>query len=59
VGGVNDFPDDFRSGTNVKPWRNKDNKQVKNFFTARSEWGKTWSGDNCALQVDYIKVWAL
>ncbi|KAJ3661452.1 hypothetical protein Zmor_005847 [Zophobas morio] len=61
VGGVNDFPDNYRSGSNVKPWENNDNKQVKNFYMAKDNWMKSWklTTDNRALQVDSIKVWAV
>ena len=61
MGGVNDFPDNYRSGSNVKPWENNDNKQVKNFYMAKDNWMKSWklTTDNRALQVDSIKVWAV
>ncbi|EFA11591.1 Gram-negative bacteria binding protein 2 precursor [Tribolium castaneum] len=59
VGGNNDFPDSVQSGNHKKPWVNKDPKEVKFFFNARSEWLGTWKGDNTALQVDYVKVTAL
>lgn len=61
VGGVNDFPDDYRSENSIKPWKNKENKQVKKFFDARSSWIGSWklTTQNRALQVDSVKVWAL
>lgn len=30
-----------------------------NFWKKSAEWNNTWSGDNTALQVDYIKVEAI
>jgi hypothetical protein len=29
------------------------------FWNGRNQWLPTWSGDDVALQVDYIKVWAI
>lgn len=59
VGGINDFPDGFRSGNNAKPWINRSRAQAKDFFTGRRNWLNTWDGDNAALQVDDVKIWAL
>lgn len=41
-----------------KPWSNNDPKNQKKFYNARSTWKSTW-GDSSALEVDYVKIWAL
>ncbi|XP_018563504.1 beta-1,3-glucan-binding protein 1 [Anoplophora glabripennis] len=59
VGGVNDFPDDYKSGENVKPWRNFKRTQVRDFFSASSTWHPTWDNERKQLQVDYVKITAV
>lgn len=59
VGGIYDFPDECASGDILKPWSNTDSKYVKSFFEARQSWLQTWIDDDTALQVDYVKVWAV
>jgi hypothetical protein len=29
------------------------------FWSGRNQWLPTWNGDDVAMQVDYVKVWAL
>lgn len=59
VGGINDFPDGYTSSGAAKPWQNKYRNEVKDFYSARDSWKKTWNNNDCALQVDYVKVTAL
>nr|XP_022910141.1 beta-1,3-glucan-binding protein 1-like [Onthophagus taurus] len=59
VGGNVDFPDGVLSGSFRKPWRNNVIKQAKAFFDEKSTWASTWKGDDVALQVDYVKVYAI
>lgn len=42
----------------TKPWTNYGQKTFLNFYNATRKWKATWS-DLSALQVDYVKVWAL
>lgn len=41
-----------------KPWKKYESKSFLNFYNATNKWKATWS-DLSALQVDYVKVWAL
>ncbi|XP_073946827.1 beta-1,3-glucan-binding protein 1-like isoform X2 [Choristoneura fumiferana] len=54
VGGVREFND-----TSSKPWKNFSNKGMLNFWNARDQWFPTWYDDTSALQVDYVRVYAL
>jgi len=55
VGGTNGyFPDGFG-----KPWNNADPHAMNAFFKAQDDWYSTWNGENCSLQIDYVKVWQL
>lgn len=59
VGGINDFPDGYVSSSGVeKPWRNKEVKQVRNFFNGREQWLPTWN-EAARLQIEYVKIYAL
>ena len=59
VGGTNNyFHDNFHP---KPPWTNnggEGKKAMKDFWDAREKWLPTWKGDNTALKVDYVKVWA-
>ncbi|KAF5298991.1 hypothetical protein FQA39_LY11623 [Lamprigera yunnana] len=59
VGGINDFPDGFSSKNNPKPWLNTDRNYIKRFFEGKPVWSRTWEGDKCALEVEYVKVTAV
>lgn len=64
VGGVNHFFPDNAENPGGKPWNNTSNKAATDFWNGREQWLPTWqrdvnNGENSALQVDYIKVWAL
>lgn len=59
VGGVNDFPNDYKSGENEKPWKNFKRTQVRDFYSSRSTWYPTWDDEGRQLQIDYVKVAAV
>ncbi|KAG7295857.1 Beta-1-3-glucan-binding protein [Plutella xylostella] len=52
VGGVHDFPD-----SKDKPWKNRGNKAVFNFWEAKDTWFSTWY--DSSMKVDYVRVYAL
>ncbi|XP_061728215.1 beta-1,3-glucan-binding protein 1-like [Cydia pomonella] len=54
VGGIREFPD-----SDNKPWKNLSNKAMLNFWNSRDQWYSTWYDDTSALQVDYVRVYAL
>lgn len=59
VGGIQEFQDFVTSKDYVKPWRNVEAKAMYNFYQAKNNWLRTWNQETTALQVDYVKVWAL
>nr|AAZ08505.1 gram negative bacteria binding protein 2 [Mastotermes darwiniensis] len=59
VGGVNNFFPDDAENPGGKPWLNTSPQASTDFWNGRNQWLQTWNGDDTALQVDYIKVWAL
>ncbi|KAK7870221.1 hypothetical protein R5R35_003491 [Gryllus longicercus] len=59
VGGTIAFPDNSSSAGHPKPWRNKSVKSRLDFLRDKANWRDTWAWDDAALQVDYVKVWAL
>ncbi|XP_018563525.1 beta-1,3-glucan-binding protein-like [Anoplophora glabripennis] len=54
VGGFN-FQD-MNDGT--KPWKNAERLSVRKFYNEKDKWKNTWNEDS-ALEVDYIKIWAV
>lgn len=59
VGGINDFPDGYRSTSNIpKPWTNKEVKQMRKFFDAKNQWLTTWN-EHSQLKIDFVKIYAL
>ncbi|XP_011876363.1 PREDICTED: beta-1,3-glucan-binding protein-like [Vollenhovia emeryi] len=58
VGGIHEFQDFVTSSGYVKPWRNVEAKALLKFYRAKDQWYPTWD-TRTALQVDYVKVWAL
>ncbi|XP_071566751.1 gram-negative bacteria-binding protein 1-2 [Temnothorax nylanderi] len=58
VGGFHEFQDHVTSNGYAKPWRNVEAKASYNFYHAKDHWYPTWD-TRTALQVDYVKVWAL
>lgn len=59
VGGIHEFPDLVTSNGYVKPWRNVESKATYKFYNAKNNWYPTWDSQQTALEVDYVKVWAL
>lgn len=50
------FPDNAWN-PDAKPWRQGGPSAMTDFYKAKSNWYKTW-GEEAALQVDYVRVWA-
>lgn len=63
VGGTNGFFPDaaVNEGGAGKPWSDTSNNAFGDFWNARGSWYPTWqaAGKDAALQVDYVRVWAL
>ncbi|GLV46385.1 Gram-negative bacteria binding protein 1 [Carabus blaptoides fortunei] len=59
VGGLPDFPNNSRSRGMSKPWKNFAIKRNRQFFNQKAQWGPNWKGDNSALKIEYVRVWAL
>jgi hypothetical protein len=56
-GGTNGFfPDDV---TPSKPWSNTGGNAFADFWGARNAWYPTWQGEDAALQIDYVRVYAV
>lgn len=55
VGGTSGF---FPDGDG-KPWSNGSPNAKSDFWNARDTWQGTWNGEDSALQIDYIHVWAV
>jgi len=60
VGGVAYFPDDV-SNPGGKPWSNTSPQASTDFWNGRGQWLPTWNlhNNDAALEVDYVRVWAL
>ncbi|CAK8694096.1 unnamed protein product [Clavelina lepadiformis] len=64
VGGTNGyFPDEWVNGKGAKPWNNASPTAMRDFWQAKKDWYSTWepevnNGENAALQVKSIRVWA-
>jgi len=54
VGGTNGY---FPDGQGNKPWVNTDPNAINAFWNGKNQWYPTWVGDNCALQVDYVRIY--
>ncbi|PSN52726.1 hypothetical protein C0J52_06148 [Blattella germanica] len=64
VGGTNYYFPDNADNPGGKPWENTSKKALTDFWNGRNQWLPTWerdvnNGENAALQVEYIRVWAL
>jgi hypothetical protein len=60
VGGSNGFfPDELINQPYPKPWLNTSPNTFLDFWNARASWLPTWQGDDAALQVDYVRVYAI
>jgi len=63
VGGTGYFSDNAVN-EGGKPWSNTSPQASLDFWNAKNQWYPTWTpeennGENAAMQVDYIKVWAI
>lgn len=63
VGGGGYFPDAAQNPDD-KPWVSHATTAMKDFWQARDKWLPTWNlnengGKNAALQIDYVRVWAV
>nr|XP_039269968.1 beta-1,3-glucan-binding protein-like [Styela clava] len=64
VGGTNGFfPDSWTNSPSPKPWLNNSPTAMRDFWQAKNQWYPTWqadvnNGENAAMQVKSIKVWA-
>lgn len=54
VGGTNAYFPDSQGG---KCWENASPTAALDFWKCRSEWQKTWVGDDVAMQIDHVRVW--
>ena len=59
VGGTGGyFSDGLTNKPYPKPWSDQSATAPRDFWLAKDSWYETWHGEDAALQVDYIKVWA-
>ena len=56
VGGTNNY---FPDGVGGKPWKDNDTHAVNSFWNKRVQWQSTWSGEDTALKIEYVKVWSM
>jgi beta-glucanase (GH16 family) len=54
VGGTGDY---FPDGVGNKPWSNSNPQAMSAFYDKISAWYPTWKGEDCALQIDSVKMW--
>jgi hypothetical protein len=59
VGGTTGFFPDTSTGPYPKPWLNTSPNSFLDFWNAKNNWLPTWNGEDSALQVDYVRVWAV
>lgn len=60
VGGVQGFFSDDFSGPYPKPWKDSDMAvAAKSFWENRHDWEPSWGGDAAAMQIDYVRLYAL
>ncbi|XP_041475277.1 beta-1,3-glucan-binding protein-like isoform X3 [Lytechinus variegatus] len=57
VGGVNYFGDTATYNP-PKPWTNDSPTAARDFWNARNDWLPTWDGEEAAMQVNYVRVYA-
>ena len=57
VGGANDYWSDDLQYENRKPWLTTSPQAMLDFWNDRSNWEKTWNGEDSALQIGTIKIW--
>jgi len=58
-GGTNGFFPDDTTGSSPKPWLNTSPNAFLDFWNGKNAWYPTWNGEDAALQVDYIRVYAV
>jgi len=63
VGGTNYFSDDYENQPYKKPWLNTSPTAATDFWNAKDDWYPTWNpfvnnGEDAAMQVNYVRVWA-
>ncbi|XP_058467022.1 beta-1,3-glucan-binding protein-like [Malaya genurostris] len=56
VGG--DYFPDGASNPHPKPWYYGESTAMTSFWNARGNWYSTW-GEEAAMEIDYVRVWAL
>lgn len=60
VGGYGVFKDTATNHNGKKPWLNTDKEHgMETFWAGRQKWLHTWEGDRAAMQIDYVRIWAL
>ncbi|XP_055845362.1 gram-negative bacteria-binding protein 3 [Episyrphus balteatus] len=59
IGGHKDFPDDTTLWLKEKPWRNGHPKAMKHFWDKNKRNLNQWLGPSAALEIDYVKVFAV
>lgn len=59
VGGINYFADENINLPYPKPWSNQSPQAAFDFYSAKDMWYPTWQGEAAAMQVDYVRVFAL
>nr|XP_054764484.1 beta-1,3-glucan-binding protein-like isoform X1 [Lytechinus pictus] len=57
VGGVNYFGDTATYDP-PKPWTNDSPTASRDFWNAKDDWLPTWNGEEAAMQVNYVRVYA-
>ena len=55
VGGTASY---FPEGVGGKPWSNGSPHAVNEFWNARGQWLPTWQGDETAMQIDWVHIYA-
>lgn len=55
VGGTNGFFPDYDG----KPWSNGSPTAKQDFWDARGQWQPTWQDEEAAMQIDYVRVYAV
>lgn len=62
VGGTNYFNDAYVNRGSGKPWKNTSPYAPRDFWNRRKDWLPSWNlkgGNGAAIQVDYVRVWAV
>ena len=57
VGGANDYWSDDLQYENRKPWLTTSPQAMLDFWNDRTNWERTWNGEDSALQIGTIKIW--